>query len=244
MSRAAVFTACIVQAPTGSAGRPSQVLASLGGVPVLAHVLRRGLAIPGIDKLVCAADAGPQGDPVVALAKKFTVVIYRDGEIDALHQFRRAANAVGATVVLRIAGDCPLIDPAICGAVLRLRAEEGADYAANNMPPSWPHGLDCEAFTIEALEEADEIATDPADRAQVTPWIRRNRAFRRVNLAGPGGELTAQRWMVDYPEDLAFLSALYDRFAIAAADLGWSDIVQLIAREPELALINEGRRQR
>jgi spore coat polysaccharide biosynthesis protein SpsF (cytidylyltransferase family) len=78
----------------------------------------------------------------------------------------------------------------------------------------------------------------------VTPWIRRNRAFRRVNLAGPGGELTAQRWMADYPEDLAFLSALYDRFAIATADPGWSDIVQLVAREPELALINESRRQR
>jgi glutamate-1-semialdehyde 2,1-aminomutase/spore coat polysaccharide biosynthesis protein SpsF len=244
MSRSATSTACIVQAHPGSAALPSKVLAPLGGIPVLAHILRRCLAIPGIDRLVCATETGPESDAIVALAKKFTVAIYRGAETDRLSHFRHAVGAVGAKVVLRVTSDCPLIDPAICGAVLRLRAEEEADYAANNMPPSWPHGLDCEAFTTEALEEADLIATDPTDRAQVTPWIRRNRAFRRVNLAGPGGAVTEQRWMLDYPEDLAFLSALYDRIGQAATDPSWDDIAALVDREPQLALINEARKQR
>ncbi len=53
----------------------------------------------------------------------------------------------------------PLIDPGICERVIRLRAETGADYAANNMPRLYPHGLDCEVFTRNALERADRTAT-------------------------------------------------------------------------------------
>src|SRR5580692_1588951 len=111
------------------------------------------------------------------------------------------------------------------------------------MPPSWPHGLDCEAFTIAALDEANETATDPADREHVTPWIRRNRSFRRVNLAGPGGELTGQRWTLDYPEDLVFLRELHARLGNTELYPSWREIAHLVNQEPRLTLINEGRKQ-
>ncbi len=244
MTRLDSSIACIVQARIEPAASKTTALSLLGGIPVLAHVLRRCRAIPGVGQVVCATFSDLPGDRVAALADDLGVTVFRGIAGDALAHYRAAANAVGARIVLRVTSDCPLIDPEICGEVLRLRVAEEADYAANNMPPSWPHGLDCEAFTVEALEEADEIASDPADRAAVTHWIRRNRAFRRVNLAGPGGELTEQRWMLDYPEDLAFLCALYDRFADRKAYPTWRDIAQLLAREPQLALINEARKQR
>ncbi len=237
-------TACIVQARVGSTRLPGKVLAPIGGTPVLTHVLRRCQAIEGVDEVVCATVRGPDGDPVAALAEKLNVTVFRGSEADVLARYHGAAHAVGAKIVMRVTSDCPLIDPEICAAVLRLREEEDADYAANNLPPSWPHGLDCEAFTIAALDEAFSTATDPADREHVTPWIRRNRAFHRVNLAGPGGELADQRWTLDYPEDLAFLRELHARLAGADPYPGWRDIAQLVAREPELGLINEGRKQR
>ena len=224
-------TACIVQARVGSTRLPGKVLETLGDAPVLEHVLRRCQAIEGVDEVVCATVDGHDGDAVAALADQLDVAVYRGPECDVLARYHGAAHAVGADVVMRVTSDCPLIDPEICAAVLKLRLEAGADYAANNMPPSWPRGLDCEAFTFEVLEEANEIATDPADRLNVTPWIRRNRAFRRVNLAGPGGEWVEQRWMTGEPEDLAFLRAVYAR--IANTDPTWREVATLIAREPD-----------
>lgn len=244
MARPGQSVACIVQARAGTAPLPDKVLSPLGGAPALVHVLRRCQAIPGVGAVICVGAADADGDAVVQLAKGLDITVFRGRDADMLACYREAARAAGAEVVLRVTGDCPLIDPEVCGEVLRLLAAEGADYAANNMPPSWPHGLDCEAFTVEALEEANDIATDPDDRAQVTPWIRRNRAYRRVNLPGPGGELTEQRWMLDFPEDLAFLRALYDRWTDLGTYPGWRDIAELVAREPQLALINEGRKQR
>ncbi len=242
MPRPDLSTACIVQALAGSNTTSEKVLAPLGGEPVLTHVLRRCLAIPEIGQVVCATVTDSAGDPIAALAEKLDVTVFRGVARDALAHYRDAAGAVDAKVLLRVTSDCPLIDPEICGALLRLRAAEEADYAANNMPPSWPRGLDCEAFTREALEEAEEIASDPADRTQVTSWIRRNRAFRRVNLAGRGGTLTEQRWLLDGPEDLAFLRDLYDRFP--DANPSWSEIARLVAREAPRGLINEARKQR
>lgn len=240
----ASYTACIVQARIGSTRLPGKVLAPLGNAPVLHHVLRRCQMIAGVDEVVCATVEGKDGEPVAALARKLGITVFRGPETDVLARYHGAAHAVGADIVMRVTSDCPLIDPEICAAVLRLREEKNADYATNNMPPSWPHGLDCEAFTIAALDEAAETATDPADREHVTPWIRRNRAFRRVNLPAAGGEFSEQRWTLDYPEDLAFLRAVYERVALTEPYPSWREIALLVAREPELALINEGRKQR
>jgi glutamate-1-semialdehyde 2,1-aminomutase/spore coat polysaccharide biosynthesis protein SpsF len=238
-------TACIVQARMGSTRLPGKVLATLGSEPVLTHVLRRCQAIAGIDEVVCATVEGPDGKPVAALAEKIGVRVFRGSERDVLARYHGAALAAGATIVMRVTSDCPLIDPEICAAVLQLRAETGADYAANNMPPSWPHGLDCEAFTFAALDEAMATATAPEDREHVTPWIRRNRGFRRVNLPGPGGELIQQRWTLDYPEDLDFLRAVCDRLnPCAARRPGWREIAALIERQPDIALINAAHHQR
>lgn len=237
-------TACIVQARVGSTRLPGKVLETLGHASVLEHVLRRCRAIVGVDEVVCATVEGADGDLVAALAKELGVTVFRGSEKDVLARYHGAAHAVGAEIVLRVTSDCPLLDPDVCAAVLRLRAATAADYAANNMPPSWPHGLDCEAFTIEALDDAAATATAPEDHEHVTPWIRRNRAYHRVNLPGPGGELTAQRWTLDYPEDLAFLRAVYDRLPVGSAGQSWFVAANILSREPELSLINESRRQR
>ena len=237
-------TACIVQARVGSTRLPGKVLENLGHATVLEHVLRRCQAIPGVDEVVCATVDGTGGDAVAALAGKLDVAVYRGPERDVLERYHGAAHAAHAEIVMRVTSDCPLIDPEICSAVLNLREDEDADYAANNMPPSWPHGLDCEAFTIDALDEAAATATAPEDHEHVTPWIRRNRLYRRVNLSGPGGELTGQRWTLDYPEDLAFLRAVYERLPGGCAARSWRAAAAIVDHEPQLALINEARRQR
>jgi spore coat polysaccharide biosynthesis protein SpsF (cytidylyltransferase family) len=237
-------TVCIIQARMGSTRLRGKVLEYMGGAPVLAHVIRRCEAIPVVDDVVCATVPGQDGDEIAEIAEKLGAAVFRGPEQDVLARYHGAAHASAADVVLRVTSDCPLIDPEICAAVLKLRADEDADYAANNMPPSWPHGLDCEAFTIDALDQAADAAVEPYDREHVTPWIRRNEAFRRVNLAGPGGALAVQRWTLDFPEDLVFLRAIVELLPPNSTLVSWRDIAKIVDRHPDLALINESRRQR
>jgi len=237
-------TACIVQARVTSTRLPAKVLKDLAGEPVLGHVLRRCAAIPGVDRVVCATVDGIESAPIAEIARHYDAMLFRGSETDVLARYAGAARVVNADIVMRVTSDCPLIDPELCGAVLRRRAEEKADYAANNLVHGFPHGLDCEAFTREALEAAAAAAAQPGEREHVTPWIRNHPGLRKASVEGPGGALATWRWTLDYPEDLDFFRALFRYLPAPPAMPSWREVAAVIERHPELGEINSMRRQR
>jgi len=234
-------TAVVVQARVGSTRLPGKVLQTLRGKTVLAHALARCAAIPRIDAVICATSDLPADDAIMAEAQKAGVHVFRGSQDDVLARYLGAADSVGAEIVLRVTSDCPLIDPAICRAVLDLRDSAGADYAANNMPRLFPHGLDCEAFTTDALRKASVTTSLPFDHEHVTPWLRRANGLKRANLLGPGWPASMHRWTLDYPEDLDFFRAVFDSLDDPDhADM--QDVLSLLAARPDILALNAVRR--
>jgi glutamate-1-semialdehyde 2,1-aminomutase/spore coat polysaccharide biosynthesis protein SpsF len=231
-------TVVILQARMGSSRLPGKVLMDLGGKTVLEHCLERAARIPSADIVCLATSELERDDPIIeALQRMPDVVPYRGSEHDVLSRYYGAASATGADIVMRLTCDCPLIDPAICEAVLQLQRTTGAPYASNTSPRGWPHGLDCEVFTFDALKDAASRAVDAYDREHVTPWIKRLAGERSAHLKGPGGFATEQRWTLDYPEDIEFLRALYD--AAGPGALGdWRTILDVVSDRPDIAAIN------
>lgn len=234
-------TAVIVQARTTSTRLPSKVLLPLAGDTVLRHVLVRCAAIPGADVVCCAIPRGDAGSGLAEEATRAGAEVVAGDETDVLARYRDAARALDADVVMRVTSDCPLIDPEICGRVLQARHEAGADYACNNMPRGWPHGLDCEAFTREALEQAAATAVEPHDREHVTPWLRRAPGVTRVHVDGPGGTAAEGRWTLDHPEDYAFFQALFAHLDPLPHIAGFAEVAAVVARHPEIAALNAAR---
>jgi glutamate-1-semialdehyde 2,1-aminomutase/spore coat polysaccharide biosynthesis protein SpsF len=229
-----VTTAVIVQARMGSTRLPGKVLKPLAGHTVLEEVLRRCRAIPGADQVVCAIPDLAEDDVLIPIAEKAGATVVRGSANDVLARYRLAAEHVGAEIIMRVTSDCPLIDPEICGALLRLLASEAADYASN---AGYPHGLDCEAFTMAALAEAAEKATEVYDREHVTPWLIRAPHLKRINLHSGDPRLARLRWTLDYPEDLAFVRAVFAALPTGSPG-GMSDVLAVIEREPNIAAIN------
>jgi spore coat polysaccharide biosynthesis protein SpsF len=228
-------TAVIIQARMNSTRLPGKVLFDLAGRTVLSHVLARCAAIGNADVVCCAVSNGRESDPIAEEAESCGVVVTRGSESDVLGRYFHAAETVGADAILRVTSDCPLIDPEVCAGVLDLRQQEDADYACNNTPPSWPHGLDCEAFTMAALKRAYDEATLAEDREHVTPWLRRHEDMKRVNYACPQADWKAQRWTLDYAADYTFFAALFDR--LPADTIAWRTAVRTIADDPDLTAL-------
>jgi spore coat polysaccharide biosynthesis protein SpsF (cytidylyltransferase family) len=234
-------TIAIVQARMGSTRLPGKILLPLAAQTVLAHVLTRCAAVPGIDGVCCATTNLAADDAVAEEAARRGALVFRGSVEDVLARYAGAARAVKADVVLRVTSDCPAIDPAICGALLDLRTQTGAAYAANNMPASWPHGLDCEAFTREALDAADAHATRAVDREHVSPWMREKGDLPRANLEAPPGLPGATRWTLDYPEDYAFFEALFARLPLGPKGYSMAAVLGVLAAHPEIGDINQSR---
>ena len=230
-------TAVIVQARTGSTRLPGKVLMSIGRRTVLEEVLDRCRRIPGADVVVCAIPEAAVDDVLIAPAERVGAVVVRGSETDVLSRYAKAAAAVGATTVMRVTSDCPLIDPQVCGEVLRLRAREGADYASNALEATFPHGLDCEAFTATALSDAASSATEAYDREHVTPWLIRAAHFKRANYSSGDPSLARLRWTLDFAEDLAFVRAVFAALP-PGGSAGMGDILAVMMRHPEIAEIN------
>lgn len=230
--------AVIVQARWGSTRLPGKVLQPLGGATALKRVLDRCARIPGADVVVCAVPDTIDSDPIATEARRAGAVVVRGSEKDVLARYSKAASYIGAETVMRVTSDCPFIDPALCGRVLSLFEETGADYASNTMPASWPHGLDCEVFPARLLHWAERLAELPPEREHVTPWMREHEGFMRAALVGPGGGIARMRWTLDYPEDYDFFCAVYQALGERAATASAAELAALVMRRPDIPAIN------
>ena len=195
-------TVCIVQARITSKRLPGKVMYSLGGKPVIQHVLERAKQIPSVDRIICAVPEDPRSAVIAHVAADMDVEVRYGSETDVLERYWEAAQ--GADIIVRITGDCPLINPAKCCSVLELLYEKGVDYASNCFPRNCVKGHDCEAFTFEALDTAYGKTQLPYDREHVTPWMQRNLKIRTLK----GEYDPSVNLCLDTPEDYIRLRGL------------------------------------
>lgn len=233
------FVVAIIQARMGSTRLPGKVLADLGELPLLAHVISRAQRISGIDRVIVATTTD-NNQPIVDVASKCGASTFTGNEDDVLDRYYRAALHYDASVVMRITADCPFLDPEISRRVLARFHEGGVDYAANNHPPTYPNGLDTEVFSLAALEQAWREADLLSEREHVTPYIWKNPALFRLANVGHDIDLSDKRWTVDDPKDLDFARAVLGHLS---KDEQWPDlgaILEALSRHPELENINAG----
>ena len=67
-------------------------------------------------------------DPLAEWARAESIDFYRGDLQDVLDQFYQAAKWAKADNIVRITGDCPLIDPKIVESVIGMFLEGGFDY--------------------------------------------------------------------------------------------------------------------
>jgi spore coat polysaccharide biosynthesis protein SpsF (cytidylyltransferase family) len=186
----------------GSKRLPGKVLLPLNGHTVIGEVLSRCWKIPGVNKVVCAI---PEADNDLAAEARKYANVCRGSEDDVLSRYHVAAVATDADIIVRVTGDCPLICPELCGDIIAMRAETGADYASNVHPRTFPQGYDCEVFTFSALNQAYRHSVE---REHVTTWmLLPESCMKRVNYTSPWpleGRLT-----LDTYDDYNVISAYF-----------------------------------
>lgn len=232
----------IVQARMGSSRLPGKVLADLGGRPVLEWVLRRAQRAGLVDVVMVATSLNSEDDAIDHFCRGRGYPCFRGSAFDVLDRFYRAATAAGADVVVRLTGDCPLIDPHMLDSNLRtfLEAEPPLDFAANRLPGdrTVPIGLDTEICTAQALETAWKAAQQPHQREHVMPYFYEHpEDFNTLHIRHEP-DYGQHRWTVDTPEDLDLLRRIVGHFADDT--FSWEDVLALFDEDPELAEINAG----
>jgi spore coat polysaccharide biosynthesis protein SpsF (cytidylyltransferase family) len=199
---------------------------------MIVFMARRVQRAQRLDEVVVATSTDASDDPLAAALATHGVACVRGSLDDVLDRFRNAACARNATHVVRLTGDCPLMDADLVDRALALLAASGADYVSNIAPPTYPDGLDVEAFTMAALEDAWANAKLPSEREHVTLYLRAGHAHVRTAGWSALADLSALRWTVDHADDLAHVRALLE-LAGATSETGFDrfDLYRVIERE-------------
>ena len=230
-------TVAIVQARMGSTRLPDKVMKPIAGTPMIEVLLARLSRAKEVNVIMVATSVDPRNqtlaDHVTALGYK----CYRGSENDVLDRYLQAAKSEGADIVVRITGDCPLVDPALVDNVISLFKTSCVDYFSNTSPPTFPDGLDIEVFTLAALEKAAQQSNNAFDHEHVTPFLRESEQFKKAGLQY-GEDLSGLRWTVDEPADYDVVKKIFAHFA-PDIHFNWLQILQLQRSKPTLFSINQ-----
>jgi glutamate-1-semialdehyde 2,1-aminomutase len=226
----------IVQARMGSTRLPNKVMKPLAGRPLIEFLLGRVALCKKVDKIIVATSTNSNNKPLLDHVSQLGYSCELGSENDVLDRFAQAAKKYEAETIVRITGDCPLLDPEIIDACITRYMQSGVDYCSNIAPATFPDGMDVEVFSSNALERAANEAISAFDREHVTPYIRSSGLFSTVNLEN-SVDLSVLRLTVDEPEDLALVAAISANFS-PDSSFSLQQIIDFLEENPELVSKN------
>jgi len=239
----------IIQARTGSSRLPNKVLAELANKnSMLYYVIQRCQQSRLTNKVVVATSVLQRDDPVEEIAKSIGVNVYRGSENDVLQRYLEAASQENADPIIRITGDCPLVDPAIIDQVLDCYFHESVDYVSNNISVhGFPRGMDCEVVSYSSLQRVmnETSEEDVHYREHATNYIYGHPELFKIFLLDPPDYFKRYdvRLCVDEETDLELVRYICEHF-YPKEDFTLAEIIDFLDRNPEIAKLNRNVRQK
>ena len=232
----------IIQARMGSTRLPGKILKPIQGKPMLLHIVNRLKNVIEIERVVIATSKLPSDDIVFDMATAHGIDCFRGSEADVLNRFFDAAQLQNAQHLIRVSGDCPLVDPTTISKLVKLYFDGKYDFCgvacgagvANKININrYPDGLDAEIFSFKVLKEAHLEAKSKLHREHVTPFIWQNDVRYKIGSLVSDIDYSNVRLTVDNKEDFELISWIYDTLFPIKSSFGFREIIKLINNNPD-----------
>jgi spore coat polysaccharide biosynthesis protein SpsF len=230
----------IIQARLQSKRLPGKSLLTLGGKPLIAHVIERAQQMKGIDKVIVATCQG--NEALVECASGMGAFVFVGSEQNVLDRYYNAACEFGGDYIVRITGDNPFTDVEYGSKCIERTIETGADLFSFS---GLPLGVGVEIFSKKALDRSFQEAETPYQKEHVSPFIKEHPELFSIMhdeivefLNSPKIRLT-----VDTEEDFCLAGNICMEL-YKGEPFSVRDIFSLAERNPEIIKINQNVLQR
>ncbi len=230
---------CIVQARMSSSRLPEKMMKPLAGKPNLEQVFRQLSFSKKINEYILATSVDLTDDILFQWAKGFNIKCFRGSLDDVLDRFYQAAKNSKADILIRVTGDCPLIDPKIIDNVIDLHLINKFDYTSNVDPPTFPDGYDVEVFNFESLEKAWKNANLNSEREHVTPYIRNHKEIFNIGNYESDKNLEHIRLTLDNEEDYELISLIYEKLYDEKSYISLDKLLNFLSENSKVLDVNK-----
>jgi len=242
--KSAVLAVGGIQARMSSKRLPGKMLADLEGRPLIVRVFERASACPYLERLFVLTSEEASDDALAAVCEQYGIPVRRGSLRDVASRFSQLADEFDPKFIVRITGDCPLVDPNFIERQLLALDAWDADFTRFDHGQSLGGVLGGQTvMSSRALRRALQ-STDLMDREHVGSFFfgTHSHLFRYVASSvdeifhAPGIRLT-----VDEAPDLEFMRSIYARFcdpSRAASCISLSSVLEWLNGHPEICQIN------
>src|SRR3989338_8769059 len=230
----------IIQARIGSTRLPGKVLKKVAGRPLLEYMIERAKKAKTLDAIILATTIKKEDAKLSQIAKRQKIDFFQGSEADVLDRYYQAATRAKARTIVRLTGDCPLIDPEIIDRVVSLymQNQRRYDYVSNVRPPTFPDGMDVEVFSYKTLQKMWKEAGLPSEREHVTAYVGNHPELFRVGNVLAEKDFSHLRLTVDTKEDMRLIEKLVAVLWKKGDSFRLPDIIAALKRNPKLSLLN------
>lgn len=238
-------TIIFLQARLGSTRLPKKAMLKIMGKTVLARIVERLKVIKNVDQVVLVTGQHLINKTLVKEAKRLGIDAFIGSENNVLDRMYQAVKKFKPDLIIRVTGDCPLIDPSLISAALSNFKHDRYDLVSNAVVRSFPDGFDFEIFTKRALiaawkRERKNYKTLKAWQSAIINPITamlKNKKLKSKNIINKPN-LATWRLTLDYPADLVVVEKLYRALYSLNKYFGFKEIKKFINQHPQLLKIN------
>lgn len=227
----------IIEARTGSSRLPNKVIAKIEDKPMIFYVINRVKQIKSVEQIILATTKERNDLILKDIAEQNSIKTFLGDSDDVLNRDYQCELENSADPIIRITGDCPLIDPNIVEEMLEFFLENDYDYVSNRINPKYPDGLDVEIYSFKTLEFAARNARWSSERELVTTYITKNPEMFKIFSYENHLDLSHHRWTVDETKDLEFVRKIY-KIMKPITNFSMNEILDVLEKNPDLSKIN------
>lgn len=246
-------TICTIEARMGSSRLPGKVLKPLAGRPMLEWIIDRVQRASRIDRVVVVTATGADNDPIVELAERLGVDVFRGSEDNVLSRVAGTVRAFDADTVVSLTGDNPFVDPELIDDMIARFRADGLDYLTTthmiyaenwDAERTFPRGVSVQVVSGPAFVETDAEDVSPELREHSTMAIyRRSEPRYMLGAFGADGKYAGWRhpelrMTVDTPGDFDLAERLYAALVPDDPQFSTGTAIALLASRPDLQALN------
>ena len=199
----------------------------VAGRPLIWHIFDRLKRVPNLQGIILGTTTKSEDDRLVSFAEAEGIAIHREkNSNDIAARLAGAVKQVGATGILKVNGDCPLVDPEILTRLTqRFMEKPEVDYVSNKVVWTYPKGLSAELISARAIDWCNRHLLAPKDRELVADWIRdHSEKFEVVSIQGERN-LSDFNWSVDTQNDYTFVCKIFEHLYQPGDIFGLDDVL-------------------
>ncbi len=187
-----------------------------------------------VNKIFLCTTKKKEDDKFVKISKFHKINLFRGSTNNVLKRFIDCAKENSIDTIVRITGDCPLIDPKVIDKCIRLHKKYNFDYTSNILSLSFPDGLDVEIINTKVLLKSQKISKSKLNKEHVTLFVRKSKIFNKCNYRNPVN-YSNRRWTIDNYRDYLFIKKVSNHFW-PKIYFSWKDLIK--AEKKNFSLIN------